>query len=285
MAIHGITWVYMAIHGYTWWYVAIHGNTWQYMVLHGYAWLYVAIHGDTWRYMVIHGNTWHYMGIRGYTWCYMAIHGNTWQYMALHGYTRVYMVIHGNTWHYMGIHCYTWLCKNNYARAIKLDVTFFSFGFYIFEVFSSLLNSRRRLRDVQKETIWSERVDNHLCLRVLRHAQQQDKLNAKKLIHGICSIFRLFLYKLILNLYLQSLAESISCPAFTNISTMHRRKKRQTSAKRHDDIVTPQLPRYNKLDSSSSENTSAEIRPISCVLGVSSDDADDVAQRTIVSKE
>ena len=33
------------------------------------------------------------------------------------------------------------------------------------------------------------------------------------------------------------------------------------NAKRHDDIVTPQLPRYNKLDSSSSENTSAEIRP------------------------
>ena len=60
---------------------------------------------------------------------------------------------------------------------------------------------------------------------VLRHAQQQDKLNAKKLIQGICSIFRLFLYKLILHLYLQSLAESISCPAFTNISTMHRRKK------------------------------------------------------------
>ena len=57
------------------------------------------------------------------------------------------------------------------------------------------------------------------------------------------------------------------------------------NAKRHDDIVTPQLPRYNKLDSSSSENTSAEIRPISCVLGVSSDDADDVAQRTIVSKD
>ena len=120
---------------------------------------------------------------------------------------------------------------------------------------------------------------------VLRHAQQQDKLNAKKLIQGICSIFRLFLYKLILHLYLQSLAESISCPAFTNISTMHRRKKRQPSAKRHDDIVTPQLPRYDKLDSSSSENTSAEIRPISCLLGVSSDEADDVAQRTIVSKE
>ena len=62
--------------------------------------------------------------------------------------------------------------KNNYPRAIKLDLTFFSFGFYIFEVFSSLLNSRRRLQDVQTETIRSERVDHHLCLRVLRHAQQ-----------------------------------------------------------------------------------------------------------------
>ena len=64
-----------------------------------------------------------------------------------------------------------------------------------------------------------------------------------------------FFTKLILNLYLQSLAKSISCPAFTNISTMHRRKKRQTSAKRHDDIMTPQLLRYNKLDSSSSAKT------------------------------
>ena len=31
---------------------------------------------------------------------------------------------------------------------------------------------------------------------VLRHAQQQNKLNAKRLIHGICSIFRLFLYQI-----------------------------------------------------------------------------------------
>ena len=53
--------------------------------------------------------------------------------------------------------------ENNYAQAIQLDQTFFSFGFYIFEVFSSLLNSRRRLQDVQTETIRSERVDNHLC--------------------------------------------------------------------------------------------------------------------------
>ena len=86
--------------------------------------------------------------------------------------------------------------KNNYARAIKLDLTFFSFGFYIYEVFSSLLSSRRRLQDVQTETIRSERVDNHLCLRVPRHAQQQDKLNAKRIIYGICSIFRLFLYQI-----------------------------------------------------------------------------------------
>ena len=84
--------------------------------------------------------------------------------------------------------------KNNYARAIKLDLTFFSFGFYIFE--ASFLNSRRRLQDVQTETIRSEQVDNHLCLRVLRHAQQQDKQNAKRIIHGICSIFRDFLYQI-----------------------------------------------------------------------------------------
>ena len=43
--------------------------------------------------------------------------------------------------------------KNNYAQAIQLDQTFFSFGFYIFEVFFGLLNSRRRLQDVQTETI------------------------------------------------------------------------------------------------------------------------------------
>ena len=31
---------------------------------------------------------------------------------------------------------------------------------------------------------------------VLRHAQQQDKLNAKRLIQRICSILRLFLYQI-----------------------------------------------------------------------------------------
>ena len=69
-------------------------------------------------------------------------------------------------------------------------------GFYIFEVSSSLLNSRRRLQDVVTETIRSERVENHLCLSVLRHAEQQDKLNAKRIIRGIFSIFRLFLYQI-----------------------------------------------------------------------------------------
>ena len=59
--------------------------------------------------------------------------------------------------------------KNKYARAIKFDLTFFSFGFYIFEVFSGLLSSRGRLQDVQTETIRSERVDNHLCRIVREH--------------------------------------------------------------------------------------------------------------------
>ena len=84
--------------------------------------------------------------------------------------------------------------KNNYAQAIQLDQTFFSFGFYIFEVFSSLLNSRRRLQHVQTETIrWTSWQP--LCLRV-RHAQQQDKLDAKTIIQGIFSMFRLFLYQI-----------------------------------------------------------------------------------------
>ena len=175
--------------------------------------------------------------------------------------------------------------KNNYARAVKLDLTFFSFGFYIFEVFSTLLRNRRRLQDVYKEKQSEVSELTTTYSGVLLHAQQQDKLNAKRLIHGICSIFRLLFTKLILNLYLQSLAESISCPAFTNISTMHRRKKRQTSAKRHDDIVTPgtatlQQTRFIVIRKQFCGNSAN-----SCVRGASSDEADDVAERTIVSKE
>ena len=58
--------------------------------------------------------------------------------------------------------------KNNYALVIKLDLTFLSLVL-IFEVFCRFLNSRRRLgkTDKQKQHIQSERVDNHLCLRVL----------------------------------------------------------------------------------------------------------------------
>ena len=121
-----------------------------------------------------------------------------------------------------------------------------------------------------------------------RHAKQQDKkMNAKRIIHGICSIFRLILYqinaKLVLTVsrrihFLSSIRRHLE-----HAGNHAPQKKRQTSARRHDDIMTPQLPRYNKLDSWSSENTSAEIRPISCVLRVSSDEADDVAERTIVS--
>ena len=120
------------------------------------------------------------------------------------------------------------------------------------------------------------------------HAEQQDKLNAKRIIHGIFAIFRLFLYQ-INTKFVLTVSRRIhflsSIHQHLNHAPQEKKKKGQTSAKRHDDIVTPQLPRYNKLNSSSSENTSAEIRPISCELGVSSDEADDVAERTIVSKE
>ena len=177
--------------------------------------------------------------------------------------------------------------KINYARAIKLDLTFFSFGFYIFEVFSSLLNSRRRLRDVRTGTIRSERVDNHLCLRVLRHAQQQDKLNAKRIIHGICSILRLFLYqintKVVLTVsrrthFLSSIQQHLN----------HAPQKKETNkceeTWRHRGATTATL-QQTRFIVIRPENTSAEIRPTSCELEVSSDGADDVAETTIVSKD
>ena len=138
--------------------------------------------------------------------------------------------------------------KNNYARAIKLDLTFFSFGSYIFEVFSSLLNSRRRLRDVQKETIRSKRVDNHLCLRVLRHAQQQDKLNAKRIIHGICSLFRLFLYQINTKVVL-TVSRRIHFLSSIQQYLNHAPQRK----KRHRGATTATLQQTNKLDSSSSD--------------------------------
>ena len=85
--------------------------------------------------------------------------------------------------------------KNNYAQAIKLDLTFFSFGFYIFWGFlsSSLQQKKTRStnRNNPKWTRWRP-----LMPESSRHAQQQDKMNAKGIIHGICSIFRLFVYQI-----------------------------------------------------------------------------------------
>ena len=41
--------------------------------------------------------------------------------------------------------------KNNYVLSNKIRSDLFSVGFYIFEVFCTLLNSRRRLEDGQTE--------------------------------------------------------------------------------------------------------------------------------------
>ena len=174
--------------------------------------------------------------------------------------------------------------KNNYTRATKLELTFFSFGFLFLKFSLVFLAAEEDYKTYKQQQSEVNRLTTTNA-GVLRHAQQQDKLNAKRIIHGICSIFRLFLYQ-INTKFVLTVSRRIRFLSSIHQHLNHApQKKRETSAKRHDDIVTPQLPRYNKIDSSSSENTSAEIRPISCVLGVSSDDADDVAQRTIVSKE
>ena len=95
--------------------------------------------------------------------------------------------------------------------------------------------------------------------------------------------------KLILNLYLQSLAEYFSQNAVLvqhSPTSQHfyypwsqqgtAEKKRQTSAKRHDDFIVIRKQ---------SGGNSADFALYLCVLGVSSDEADDAATRTIVSKE
>ena len=66
---------------------------------------------------------------------------------------------------------------------------------------------------------------------------------------------------------------------------MNRRKKKTNKCEetlRHRGATTAML-QQTRFIVIRRENT--EIRPISCVLGVSSDEADDVAERTIVSKE
>ena len=70
-------------------------------------------------------------------------------------------------------------------------------------------------------------TETHTCL--------LKKIKWNKL-HAICRIihagdwFDIQITKLILNLYLQYLAESVSCPAFTNNARWHRRKKKKQKA-------------------------------------------------------
>ena len=82
--------------------------------------------------------------------------------------------------------------KDNYTRAIKLDLTFLALVSMFLKfslVFLAAEEDYKTYKQKQSEA-------NELTTGVLRHAQQQDKLNAKRLIHGICSIFRLFLYQI-----------------------------------------------------------------------------------------
>ena len=82
--------------------------------------------------------------------------------------------------------------KDNYTRAIKLDLTFLALVSIFLKfslVFLAAEEDYKTYKQKQSEV-------NELTTGVLRHAQQQDKLNAKRLIHGICSIFRLFLYQI-----------------------------------------------------------------------------------------
>ena len=60
-------------------------------------------------------------------------------------------------------------CQKQLCSSCKIRSDFFIIGPNFFEVFCRLLNSRRRLgkSDKHKQYIRSERVDNHLCLRVL----------------------------------------------------------------------------------------------------------------------
>ena len=84
--------------------------------------------------------------------------------------------------------------KNNYTRATKLELTFFSFGF-LFLKFSLVFLAREDYKTYkQKQSEVNKLTTTYAG--VLRHAQQQDKLTAKRIIHGICSIFRLFLYQI-----------------------------------------------------------------------------------------
>ena len=85
--------------------------------------------------------------------------------------------------------------KNNYTRAIKLELTFFSFGFLFLKFSLVFLAAEEDYKTYkQKQSEVNKLTTTYAG--VLRHAQQQDKLNAKRILHGICSIFRLFLYQI-----------------------------------------------------------------------------------------
>ena len=146
--------------------------------------------------------------------------------------------------------------KNNYTRAIKLELTFFSFGFLFLKFSLVFLAAEEDYKTYkQKQSEVNKLTTTYAG--VLRHAQQQDKLNAKRIIHGICSIFRLFLYQ-INTKFVLTVSRRIHFLSSIHQHLNHapqKKKTNKTSAKRHDNIVTPQLPRYNKLDSPSSEKT------------------------------
>ena len=168
------------------------------------------------------------------------------------------------------------------TRAIKLDLTFFIFG-VLFLKFSLVFLKQKKItrrtnRNNPKWASWQPLMPEFFN----RHAQQQDKLNAKRLIHGICSILRLFLYQ-INTKFVLTVSRRIHFLSSIHQHLSHAPQKKKTNkceeTWRHRDATTAALQQI-KLDSSSSENTSPEIRPISCVLGVSSDEVDDVAQRS-----
>ena len=85
--------------------------------------------------------------------------------------------------------------KDNYTRAIKLDLTFLALVSIFLKFSLVFLAAEEDYKTYkQKQSEVNELTTTYAG--VLRHAQQQDKLNAKRLIHGICSIFRLFLYQI-----------------------------------------------------------------------------------------
>ena len=66
--------------------------------------------------------------------------------------------------------------KNNYTRAIKLGLTFFRFGFLLLKFSLVFLAAEEDYKTYKQNQ--SEVNELTTTAAVLRHAQQQDKLNA-----------------------------------------------------------------------------------------------------------